>query len=321
MRTKTRILVCCLLIALVMSGCARRKAAYVTEYADGEYDRSITFDDTYAMNLCLTSDYKTDKEKVIDEELSGYGAFSEEDYDILGLYREDKKVYPASTTKVMTALLALESGKLDETVTVSKYAIESLEEGSSVCDLHVGDKLTLNELLYGLLLESGNDAAVAIAEYLSGGSEVDFVAMMNERAAQLGATRTHFVNSHGLHDKEHYTTVYDLYLIFNEALKHDEFREIMETKEFNTAITTSDGNMRSVNWRPTNYYASGDAKAPKGTTILGGKTGTTDQAGSCLVLYSKSDSDEPFVTIVMGAADKEVLYKDMNALLKRENRK
>ena len=321
MKVKTRILLCCLLIVLVMCGCAKRKVAYVTEYADSEYDHSIKWNDTYAMNLCLVSDFNEKKEKVIDDQLKGYGAFSEKEYDILGLYNSDKKVYPASTTKVMTALLALESGKLDETVTVSKYAIESLEEGSSVCDLHVGDKLTLNDLLYGLLLESGNDAAVAIAEHLSGGSEVDFVTMMNERAGQLGATRTHFVNAHGLHDKDHYTTVYDLYLIFNEALKYDEFREVLETKEFNTAITTSDGNMRSVNWKPTNYYASGDAKEPKGTTILGGKTGTTDQAGSCLVLYSKSDSDEPFVTIVMGAVDKEVLYKDMNALLKRENRK
>ena len=321
MKVKTRILLCCLLIVLVMSGCAKRKVAYVTEYADSEYDHSIKWNDTYAMDLCLVSDFNEKKEKVIDDQLKGYGAFSEKEYDILGLYNSDKKVYPASTTKVMTALLALESGKLDETVTVSKYAIESLEEGSSVCDLHVGDKLTLNDLLYGLLLESGNDAAVAIAEHLSGGSEVDFVTMMNERAGQLGATRTHFVNAHGLHDKDHYTTVYDLYLIFNEALKYDEFREVLETKEFNTAITTSDGNMRSVNWKPTNYYASGDAKEPKGTTILGGKTGTTDQAGSCLVLYSKSDSDEPFVTIVMGAVDKEVLYKDMNALLKRENRK
>lgn len=321
MKVKTRILLCCLLIVLVMSGCAKRKVAYVTEYAGSEYDHSIKWNDTYAMDLCLVSDFNEKKEKVIDDQLKGYGAFSEKEYDILGLYNSDKKVYPASTTKVMTALLALESGKLDETVTVSKYAIESLEEGSSVCDLHVGDKLTLNDLLYGLLLESGNDAAVAIAEHLSGGSEVDFVTMMNERAGQLGATRTHFVNAHGLHDKDHYTTVYDLYLIFNEALKYDEFREVLETKEFNTAITTSDGNMRSVNWKPTNYYASGDAKEPKGTTILGGKTGTTDQAGSCLVLYSKSDSDEPFVTIVMGAVDKEVLYKDMNALLKRENRK
>ncbi len=306
---------------VVLTGCIKKKDAYVTDYIEKDYEQPQMQFDLYASKLCLIPAKEDEGKKLIDEHLSGYAAFSEEKYDIPNLYRAEKKVYPASTTKVMTALLALESGKLDQTVTVSKYALESLEEGSSVCDLQVGDKITLQDLLYGLLLESGNDAAVAIAEFLGDGSEMQFVDMMNSEAERLGATRTHFANSHGLHDADHYTTVYDLYLIFNEALKYDVFREILETKEFNTAITTSDGNMRSVNWKPTNYYATGDAKSPKGTKILGGKTGTTDQAGSCLILYNKSASDEPFVTIVMGALNKETLYKDMNKLLEKENKR
>lgn len=320
MKKRITVLAGILCILLLVTGCTKRQYNYATDYAKEAYDRSVAQDELYAADLCLFSASSEDDKHVVDDTLRGYGAFSVNAKDITGRYRLNEKLYPASTTKIMTALLALESGKMDETVTVSKYAIESLEEGSSVCDLHVGDQLTLHDLLYGLLLESGNDAAIAVAEFVSGGSEQDFVTMMNTRALELGATHTHFANSHGLHDPEHYTTVYDLYLIFNEALKHDEFREILNTMEFNTAIKTSDGNMRSINWKPTNYYASGDAKVPEGTTILGGKTGTTDQAGSCLVLYSANTDKSPFITIVMGALNKETLYKDMTTLLKQENK-
>ena len=307
-----------MIAALSLSGCRFYKAEDATKYIQEEYDKDGKKKPLFAADLCILPE--KDSKDVIDAGAHATGLFSLHDKKTLQSFKGDEQLFPASTTKIMTALLAVKSGKLDETVTVSKYAVEELEEGSSVCDLHVGDKLTLRDLLYGLLLESGNDAAVAIAEFLGGGSEMDFVTKMNDQAQKLGATHTHFVNSHGLHDSNHYTTEYDLYLMFNEALKSEDFKTIIECKEYNTSITASDGTMRSVSWKPTNYYASGDAQAPRDVTVIGGKTGTTDEAGSCLVLYSRNKGDHPFISIVMGAASKPVLYSDMNELLAMENK-
>ena len=134
----------------------------------------------------------------------------------------------ASTTKIMTGLLACESGKLDKTVKVSPLA--SGTEGSSLW-LKIGEKQTLENLTYGLMLKSGNDAAVAIAEYL-GGSVDAFALLMNKRAREIGAVNTNFVNPHGLDADGHYTTAYDLALIAREAMKNDTFRKIVSTKTY-----------------------------------------------------------------------------------------
>ena len=137
-----------------------------------------------------------------------------------------EKLPMASTTKVMTALLALEKGKLDEVVTVGRNAYGV--PGTSIY-LSLGEKITLRDLLYGLMLASGNDAAVAIAEHIGGDVE-SFCRMMNERAAELGCTDTCFLTPHGLPASGHYTTAYDLALIAREAMKHELFREMVSTK-------------------------------------------------------------------------------------------
>ena len=139
-----------------------------------------------------------------------------------------EKLPMASTTKIMTGLLACESGKLNKTVKVSPFA--SGTEGSSLW-LKVGEKLKLQELTYGLMLKSGNDAAVAIAEYL-GGSVDAFTLLMNKRAREIGAVNTNFENPHGLDSDGHYTTAYDLALIAREAMKNEKFREIVSTKTY-----------------------------------------------------------------------------------------
>ena len=139
-----------------------------------------------------------------------------------------EKLSMASTTKIMTGLLACESGKLDKTVKVSPFA--SGTEGSSLW-LKIGEKQTLENLTYGLMLKSGNDAAVAIAEYL-GGSVDAFALLMNKRAKEIGAVNTNFKNPHGLDTEEHYTTAYDLALIAREAMKNKKFREIVSTKTY-----------------------------------------------------------------------------------------
>lgn len=133
----------------------------------------------------------------------------------------------ASTTKIMTALVALENGNMDDVVTVSANAAGT--EGSSIY-LKAGEKITLQNLLYGLMLESGNDAAIAIAEHI-GGSVERFAEMMNEKAASIGANNTQFKNPNGLDEEGHYTTAYDLALITREALRNKNFAEIVATKQ------------------------------------------------------------------------------------------
>lgn len=216
------------------------------------------------------------------------------------------KVYPASTTKIMTCLLALEKGDLDSIVTVSENACNQASDSSTI-DLKPGDNISLRNLLYGLMLNSGNDAAVAIAEAVGGDTET-FVSMMNEKARSLGATGTNFVNPNGLHDENHYTTAYDMYLIFREAIKNPDFVTIMNTQVFDSTYTASDGSPREEIYHNTVQYISGKRKNPDGVTVLGGKTGTTGDAGYCLVLYSKNTNGDDIISMVFGADARTNMY-------------
>ena len=133
----------------------------------------------------------------------------------------------------------LEHGNLDDEITLD-HDIDLGEDGAVVTTLSKGDTLTVDEAFHGLLVKSANDCAVLLAEYIAG-SEEKFVDMMNEKARELGATHTHFVNPHGLHDDDHYTTAYDLYLIFKEAVKYDTFVDIVSNKDYTMTYTTADG--------------------------------------------------------------------------------
>ena len=182
-----------------------------------------------------------------------------------------QKLPMASTTKVVTAITALESGEpLDEEITVPAAACGV--EGSSLY-LEVGEKLTLRQLLYGLMLRSGNDAATAIAIHV-GGSVEGFAQLMNEKARMLEAYDSHFTNPHGLHDKNHYTTAYDLAVISSYAMKHPVFREIVGTQRVTLPWTTREYNREVHNKNKILWQYEG------GTGI---KTGYTSQAGRCLV--------------------------------------
>ena len=155
---------------------------------------------------------------------------------------------------------------------------------------------------------------MAIAEHIAG-SEEKFVGMMNRRARELMANNTHFVNSNGLHDENHYTTAYDLYLIFNECIKNDEFVNIIQNEAYTAVYTGTDGSVKETVFKPTNLYAKGEAEKPQNVTIIGGKTGTTEEAGYCLLLLEKDSHDNSYISIVMGASDKPALYADMTSLI------
>jgi len=200
-----------------------------------------------------------------------------------------KQLPMASTTKVMTALLAIENAGLDDKVTCSPNAFGV--SGTSIY-LAQGETLTMEEMLLGLMLASGNDAAVAIAEHV-GGSVDGFAQMMNRRAAQLGARNTHFTNPHGLPDDAHYTSAYDLALIAREAMQNDVFRRIVSTQQ---ATISWEGRTYNRQLKNKNALLS----SYEGAT--GGKTGFTSKAGRCLVFGARRGEME-LVGVVLSCAD------------------
>lgn len=215
---------------------------------------------------------------------------------------EHQELYPASLTKIMTALLTLEaidSGKLtmDQPITVSASALEGLSDDGSSAGIKAGEILTVEQLLYCMLVVSANEACDVLAEAVSG-TVSDFVAAMNARAAELGCENTHFVNPNGLHDSQHYTSAWDLYLITQEALTHPDFLRICDTPDIVIPATNlhEPRHLYTTNslisaWRALGYIDK-DAH--------GIKTGSTSDAGHCLV-SSATRGSLSFVSVVLGA--------------------
>ena len=226
-----------------------------------------------------------------------------------------KRVYPASITKLMTALVCVETVEDLEQEFVISSASSIKVSGSSTAFLQVGESLKIKDLLYGMLLPSGNDAAVAVAE-ASCGSVDAFVEKMNEEAVKIGALSSHFTNPHGLPDENHYTSPYDIYLIFRAAMQHEVLREILGTKEYQVVYKDRNGARKTQVWKATNLYSTGEKELPEGLKIMGAKTGTTKEAGYCLALDTeKTGSDLDYFSIVMKADTKDILYENMTILL------
>lgn len=267
----------------------------------------------FASNLCVTQQDNFGLEQVDSQVAGGGGVFNLTTGQCTYGQNLFGRMYPASTTKILTCLTALRHGDLNQMITVSHKAADQTSD-SSVADLAEGDVLPLKDLLYGLMLRSGNDAAIAVAEGVAG-SEEAFADLMNQEALAAGATHTHFVTPHGLHDDAHYTTVYDMYLIFAKALSDENFREIISTATYTTYYQGADGSTKEQTWHNTNQYLLGSKKAPAGFTVIGGKTGTTYEAGYCLVLYSKNDQGQEIISIIFYADCTLNLYYLMNQLL------
>ena len=143
---------------------------------------------------------------------------------------------------------------------------------------------------------------------------------MTEEAHKLGATNTNFTNSHGLTDDEHLTTAYDLYLIMNEALKYDKFKDLITTKTYQSTYSTKDGGTKKLDFQNTNRYITGKVNTPSDVTVIGGKTGTTKAAGACLVLYSKSNkTGNEYISCVLCSESADTLYENTTSLLLLEN--
>ena len=218
---------------------------------------------------------------------------------ILGLERHaDTKRYPASTTKIMTCILALELAEPDALVTVSKRAC-NLSERNSKMGLVPGERFTMIDLLYGLMLPSGNDAAIAIAEHI-GGSIAGFAVLMNEKAEALGMTGTHYVNPHGLHNDAHYTTARDLAVLTAYAMQNETFRSIVATPE--CTATSADGRvleLKNANRLLRDIVVTGyEPYSCLYPDAIGVKTGDTHLAGKCLVAAAKRN-DTTYVLVLL----------------------
>jgi len=208
---------------------------------------------------------------------------------------QDKQILIASTTKIVTAMVAIEHGNLEDIVTVSNNAAYT---GGSTINLRKGEQLKMIELLYGLMLKSGNDAAVAIAEHISG-SEEEFLKLMNAKAQEMGAENTNFATVHGLDHEDHHSTARDMAIITARSLENSTFRKIVSTAE--THITNR--HLRNTNDLLFTYQGA-----------IGVKTGYTGGAGRCLVAAAKRDGME-VVVVVLGATDRRARFADSRKLL------
>ena len=242
--------------------------------------------------------------KTVDAKAALLVNISAEDGDVIYFEQNARdRVYPASITKVMTALLvmeALERGNiaLDEAITASTETWLGIPADGSTANIQIGEVMTVEELLYCLLLPSANEAANILAQTLCGQVST-FVKLMNQRATELGCVSTHFVNPHGIHDPDHYTTCYDLYLIAREAMKYETFRKIVSTDE----VTIPPTNMTA---KERVYYNTNGLLTHKkysGYTYdgcIGIKTGSTDAAGYCLLSAARREGTT-LLSVVMGA--------------------
>ncbi len=221
----------------------------------------------------------------------------------------DRQMYPASITKIMTALLALENSSMDETVTFSYDAVYKNETDSSHIARDVDEQMTMEETLYAVMLESANECAYAVAEHVGGGDYETFIDMMNERAAELGCTNTHFTNANGLPDEEHVTTARDMALISQEAIKNSEFREIIGTVQYvipPTNIHDDPTYLNNHNKMINDYKGSEHLYE----YCIGGKTGYTQAAGNTLVTFAEKD-DKLLIAVVLRSSG---IYDDCETM-------
>lgn len=211
---------------------------------------------------------------------------------------ENKKLYPASTTKILTAILTIENTNLDEKVSASYDSVMSIGEGYSSANINVEEELTVEQLLQVLIVHSANDAANVLAEHV-GGSIDSFVSMMNTKLHELGLENSHFTNTYGKHDPNHYTTAHDLAFLFKYCMKNDTFRKIAGSASCAIPKTNKSANRlykstnELLNPNSSNYYPF----------LTAGKTGYTSQAKECLV-SSAYKNDMELICVTLGSSNR-----------------
>lgn len=216
--------------------------------------------------------------------------------------------YPASITKLLAAQVVLDRCALDETVEFSKNAVYNVEQGSKSLSMDTGDRMSVKDCLYGLILHSANEVANALAEHVAGSTE-KFAKLMNEKAKELGCTGSNFVNPSGLNDPEHYTTAYDMALIAREALKYPEIVEMMGTRVYKIPPSNKAPEGQTISPGHKMLKKNDAAYDPR---VFGGKTGFTSLAGNTLVTYAKKD-DMTLISVILNGH--QTHYTDTKKLL------
>lgn len=216
----------------------------------------------------------------------------------LGEKNSQDRVYPASLTKIMTAILAIEhTPDMNQTMTLPSDIFPDLyAQNASMAGFQPGEEVRFEDLLYGVLLPSGAECCLGFSDYIAG-SESAFVDLMNEKAEELGMRNTHFCNSTGLHDEDHYTTVEDISILLRYALKNEEFRAVFTSTSHSTQPTNR--NPQGITFQSTMFKNLEDSQVPNGE-ILGGKTGYTQEAGLCLASLALVDNKE-YILVTAGA--------------------
>ena len=318
---KVSIIFIVVLCVSLLFGCGSSVALpYESIIGNSSFSFGTTSEDKiegFSANLCVGADNVNIPGYDITQ-VGADGLFDLNKKVVLHASNMHERLYPASLTKLLTALVAIKNADLDQVLTASSE-VNITEYGAVIAGLKIGDTMTLEQALHLLLIRSCNDVANLIAENV-GGSVDDFVTMMNEEALRLGATNSHFVNAHGLHDNNHYSTVYDIYLIYKEAIKYEAITQIIGMTSYATTYHNKYGTEKQISVSSTNGFFRKQYKAPENVTILGSKTGTTDEAGSCLALFVKDTAGNPYLAIILNGNTKDDLYTQMRQLLEQINR-
>lgn len=267
----------------------------------------------FASDLCVAGENDISASGVSLPEAGAAALFNQKSLETVYAKNVNEQLHPASLTKIMTALVAIKYGSPDQMLTASEN-VRINEPGATLCGLNPGDQMTMDQALHVLLLQSANDVAIMIAEGVSGSVE-EFVAMMNQEASAIGATNCSFTNPNGLTEEGHYMTAYDMYLIFQEALRYELFNQIIQMSTYTSTYHDRSGNEKFLDIRNSNRYLRGTWEMPANVTVIGGKTGTTIAAGSCLILLAKSSDGTPYISIIMKDSSGDQLYTDMTELL------
>lgn len=315
---KKRILSIILLSTILMSGC-KKEAAVMNEYSLDNTDvvynyqvsSNLTKADGFASNLAVPDE---EKDSDYASSINSEAALMVDATTGTVLFQKNvhEKLYPASITKILTAYLALKNAKLDDVRKMGPEVIVT-EYNAVLCDFREGDMIPMEICLYGALLKSGNDAAEALAQYVTK-TQSEFYQMMNDEAKEMGATESHFCNANGLTNPEHYTTAYDLYLIFNQCIQNEEFVKIISTKTYKNTFNRGKY-IINAKYDNTNRYLSGEKTPPAGVKIIGGKAGYTEAALRCYVMLSEGSNGHKYISVVLKCKNNDKLYDDLDYML------
>lgn len=316
---KKKLLMGFIVLAVLLCGCSK-DSSVVNGFSDSDNDSELAdsplaYADGIASSVAVVPEGAENSEG--SEKIYSESALLVDATDGVVLFQKNahKKQYPASTTKILTSLVTLKNADTASSRTIGNEVIIT-EDNVVMCDYRIGDVISYDVIIHGAMMKSGNDAAAALALFAADSLE-NFSEMMNEEAKSLGATESNFVNPHGLYDDNHYSTAYDMYLIFNEAIKYDKFIDVLACKSFSgsfTRRTSYNEYIINAQYTNTNRYVNGERQAPSHINVIGGKSGYTEVAKRSYVMLAEANGHR-YIFVTMRCEDYEQMYSDLDYLM------